>query len=259
MQGHIATFSSPIRWLKAGAKAIRQNMFGMICVTMVYIFTMSVLGSLPFGGLVAAAIFMPFGTMLIVRATKDAYEGRTPTYGIVKEMVTEPSQRSRQIRLGLIYAAFLLAANFAYSYLALEDMRQWQVANNRLVWSSVWAHMPWAAIIVAFCIFVAGQMATWFAPMLIGWKNMTVGKAVFYSFFGCLHNWMACTVLAIIIGALTVVCGIGSSFLLLALGMSEYSMFVMAPLAFFISALSYGTIWPMWIDIYGDIAVEIDD
>ena len=259
MQGHIATFSSPIRWLKVGLKAIRQSMFGMITVTMVYIFAMSMLGSLPFGGLIAAAIFMPFGTMLIVRATKDAYEGRAPTYSILKEMVTEPSQRSRQIRLGLIYGAFLLAANFAYSYLALDYMRQWEVANNRLVWSSVWAHMPWSAIIGAFVIFVSGQMATWFAPMLIGWKNMTVGKAIFYSFFGCLRNWMACSVLALIIGVLTFACGMGASFILLTLGMTEYSIFLMAPLAFFISALAYGTIWPMWIDIYGDIAVEVDD
>lgn len=259
MQGRIATFSSPIRWLKIGLSAIRQSMFGMITVTMFYIFAMSMLGSLPFGGLVAAAIFMPFGTMLIVRATKDAYEGRTPTYSILKDLFMEPSQRARQFRLGFIYGAFLLLANFAYTYLAIDDIRHWQIADNRLVWSSVWEHMPWTAMIVTVIIFASGQMATWFAPMLIAWKNMTVGKAVFYSFFGCLRNWMAALVLLFIIAALTFICGIGASFFLMTFGLTNYSIFLLAPLAFFISALAYGTIWPMWVDIYGDIAVEVDE
>ena len=259
MQGHIATFSSPIRWLKVGIKAIRQSMFGMITVTMVYIFAMSMLGSLPFGGLVAAAIFMPFGTMLVVRATKDAYEGRTPTYGILKELFTEPSQRQRQIRVGLIYGAFLLAANFAYTYLAIDYILQWEIVDNRLVWSSVWENMPWTAFIVTIGIFGSGQMATWFAPMLIAWKNMTVGKALFYSFFGCLRNWMAAIVLIAILAGLTFGCGLAASFFMMTFGLSNYSMFILAPLAFFISALAYGTIWPMWIDIYGDIAVEVDE
>lgn len=256
MQGHIASFSAPIRWLKIGGQAVRNATFGMISITMFYIFSMSLLGSLPFAGLVAAALFMPFGTLLVVRATKDAYLGKTPSYGILRDLFVEPSQRSRQIRLGLIYGAFLLAANFAYTLLAIDHIRQWEVVDGRLLWSSVWAHMPWTAFIVTAVVFIGGQMATWFAPMLIAWKNMTVGKAIFYSFFGCLRNWLAVLVLCIILGALTLVCGMAASFLLMAFDLSNHSIFVLAPLAFFISAWAYGTIWPMWMDIYGDIAVE---
>lgn len=256
MQGHIATFSSPLRWLSISWKAIRNATFGMITVTMFYIFTMSLLGALPFGGLVAAAMFMPFGTLLIVRATKDAYEGKTPGYSILKELVTEPSQRTRQLQIGLIYGVFLLVANFAHTYLALDSIRQWQVVDGHLVWSSVWANIPWTAYIVTFIIFVSGQMATWFAPMLVAWKNMTVGKAIFYSFFGCLRNWMAVLVISAIIIGLTFALGMAASFILMTFNIANHSVFILAPLAFFISALAYGTMWPMWIDIYGDIAVD---
>lgn len=259
MQGHIATFSSPLRWLSSGFKALRQSIFGMMTVTMFYVFTMSFLGSLPFAGLVAAALFMPFGTMLIVRATQQAHDNEQITYRILVEMVREPSQRSRQIQIGLIYGAFLVSANFAFTFLALDTMRQWQLQNGDLVWSTVWNNMPWFALIVTVIIFTAGQMATWFAPMLVGWKNMKVGKALFYSFFGCLRNWLPILVLTIILVTITIGGGMLASLLLISFSLSSYSIYILAPFAFFVSALAYSTIWPMWIDIYGDIAVESDD
>ena len=72
MQGHIASFSSPIKWLRQGLSAIRQAPFGMVSICIFYVFTMSVLGALPMFGLVVAAFFMPFGTMLIIEGTREA-------------------------------------------------------------------------------------------------------------------------------------------------------------------------------------------
>ena len=72
MQGHIASFTSPFKWLREGLSAVRQAPFGMVSVCIFYVFTMSVLGALPLFGLVLAAFFMPFGTMLVIQGTKDS-------------------------------------------------------------------------------------------------------------------------------------------------------------------------------------------
>lgn len=51
-------------------------------------------------------------------------------------------------------------------------------------------------------------------------------------------------------------CSFGSIFLASALGISDYAIYIMTPIAFILTAITYSTIWPMWDDIYGDIAVD---
>ena len=97
MQGHIATFSSPIKWLREGLSAVRQAPFGMVSICIFYIFTMSLLGALPVVGLVIAAFFMPFGTMLVLNGTRQASEGRQPAYGILADLFKNPLLRSDTI------------------------------------------------------------------------------------------------------------------------------------------------------------------
>ncbi len=256
MQGHIAAVSSPIQWIKRGAFALRQAPFGLASIVIFYVFMMSVLTSLPFIGLVIAALFMPFGTMLVINATKDAEENRQPTYQILVALFKEPSQRMRLFRVGLVYGGFLVAANFAYALTAMDEIAKWQIQDGRLVWDSVFANLPYTAIVITLVLYTLGQMATWFAPALIAWKNMTVTKAVFYSFFGCLRNWLAILVLLIIIGIITMTSSFALIFLLDAFRLHDVSMFIVVPAALALTTLAYSTIWPMWCDIYGDIPIE---
>ncbi len=207
-------------------------------------------------GLVVAAFFMPFGTMLIIEGTREAYEGRQPSYGVLVELFKDPFKRSQLMRVGVIYAAFLLVANYLYIFMAVDEVSQWQVVDGRLNWDSVYANFPWSAAVVTVIIYALGQMATWFAPALVTWKNMAVGKAIFYSFFGCLRNWLAIVVLLILIFGFTVLCALAVIFITESLGISDLSIFVLMPIAFFLTTVAYGTIWPMWVDIFGDVNAD---
>ncbi len=207
-------------------------------------------------GLVVAAFFMPFGTMLIIEGTREAYEGRQPSYGVLVELFKDPFKRARLMRVGVIYAAFLLVANYLYIFMAVDEVSQWQVVDGRLDWDSVYANFPWSAAIVTVIIYALGQMATWFAPVLVTWKNMAVGKAIFYSFFGCLRNWLAILVLLIVIFGFTVLCALAVILITESLGIGDLSIFVLTPIAFFLTTIAYGTIWPMWVDIFGDVNAD---
>ena len=256
MQGHIATFSSPIKWLREGWEAVRHAPFGMVSVCIFYVFTMSLLGALPMVGLVIAAFFMPFGTMLVIKGTQDAYHGRQPTYSILVDLFKEPNTRSRLMQVGAIYAVFILIANYAYIFLAVDQVSQWEIVDGRLNWDSVYANFPWTAAVVTVMVYAIGQMATWFSPALVAWKNMTIGKATFYSFFGCLRNWLPILILLFIIFGITLL----SAFVVIvstqALGVGDYSLFFLTPLAFLLTTVAYSTIWPMWIDIFGDVSMN---
>ena len=135
-------------------------------------------------------------------------------------------------------------------------MSQWEIVDGRLNWDSVYANFPWTAAVVTVMVYAIGQMATWFSPALVAWKNMTVGKATFYSFFGCLRNWLPILILLFIIFGITLL----SAFVVIvstqALGVGDYSLFFLTPLAFLLTTVAYSTIWPMWIDIFGDVSMN---
>lgn len=43
------------------------------------------------------------------------------------------------------------------------------------------------------------MLAFWFAPLLVLWQGMTAGKALFFSFFACWHNWRAFLVYGLVV------------------------------------------------------------
>ena len=182
-----------------------------------------------------------------------AREGRQPAYGILIDLFKDPVKRSRLMRVGAVYALFLLIANYLYIFMAVDEVSQWKVVDGRLDWASVYANFPWSAAIVTVVVYALGQMATWFAPALVTWKNMTVGKSVFYSFFGCLRNWLAILVLLFIIFGITVAAAFAVIILCDSLGLGDVSIFILTPIAFFLTTVAYSTIWPMWVDIFGDV------
>ena len=256
MQGHIASFTSPFKWLREGLSAVRQAPFGMVSVCIFYVVTMSVLGALPLFGLVLAAFFMPFGTMLVIQGTKDACEGRQPMYSVLFDLYKDRTKRFLLMRVGVIYAVFILVANYAYVFFAVDYVSQWKVIDGRLDWASVLDNFPWTAAIITVIIYALGQMATWFAPALVTWKNMTVGKAIFYSFFGCLRNWLAVIVLLVVIFAFTMICALAVIFLLDFVNLTDYALFFLTPVGFFLTTVAYSTMWPMWVDIFGDVTSD---
>jgi hypothetical protein len=130
------------------------------------------------------------------------------------------------------------------------------VKDGRLDWSSVAAHIPYGAIAAAMLLYIPGLMATWFSPLLVSERRMTWGKSLFYSFFGCVRNILPILVLGIIIGTVTVGITFGTIWLIEALGLQGISLFILTPIAFILSTITYATYWPMFESLFSDVAPQ---
>lgn len=256
MQTPSSSLSSPVAWLRTGLKAIQNSTLGMVSITMFYIFTMSLLGSVPLIGVVLAGLFMPFGTLLIVRGTQAAYNGKHPDYHVLIELYRNERVRNDLLKVGLLYSALIMLANDIYAWGARSSIQQWEMINDRLVWESVWSNFPWLTISVTLLVFIVAQMLTWFAPMLVEEKNMPLKKAVFYSFFGVVRHWISMLVWVILIVLSTVVAAVFASLLISALGIYDYNIWIIAPVAFGLSTFAYAGIWPMWKDIFSEVKAD---
>ncbi|MCF0253233.1 MAG: hypothetical protein HUK26_02725 [Duodenibacillus sp.] len=244
-----------LAWLKRSFAAIRQQPLPMMCIVLLYTFSMGFLSVLPYAGGVFAALFMPFGTVLLGRGTRLALEGRRPSAALLKDAVAQPGVKHALIRIGLAFGFVLLTSNLLYAWLSADVTAQWKTLDNgRLDWSDAAQHLPWTAFWAMLAVYVPGLMATWFAPLLASEKGMPCGKALFYSFFGCLRNILPIVLLGVIIlggvaataAALTLLTTVG--------GLASLESFLIAPAAMFWMVLVYGTYWPMYEALFGGVA-----
>lgn len=239
-------------WLKNALTAVRHRAARLFLIVFFYTATLGLLMLIPAAGPVLAALFMPFGTVLIGYATREAIADRMPDFFPLARAFSDKVLRTDLMSTGLVYAFVLITAQALYGYLAEPYWAQWQTqANDRLVWESVFEHFPWMPLGVASIIYIPGVMATWFSPLLCADKGMNWKKALFYSFFGCITN-----ILPILVLGFLLVLGVTGIFFVAGqlvdlLGLHSINMFIFFPLSCLVLTVIYATYWPMYEALFG--------
>ncbi|HBZ58884.1 MAG TPA: hypothetical protein DEO49_07045 [Sutterella sp.] len=248
--------SAGLDWYRTALRATARQPFALASITFCYLFGMGLLSAVPYFGFVFSALFMPFGSVWIARSARAALEGRSPSYDSLMELMRDAAVRRELIRVGFVFGFVLITCNAVYGILSADAVSQWVVKDGRLDWSSVAAHIPYGAIAAAMLLYIPGLMATWFSPLLVSERRMTWGKSLFYSFFGCVRNILPILVLGIIIGTVTVGITFGTIWLIEALGLQGISLFILTPIAFILSTITYATYWPMFESLFSDVAPQ---
>ncbi len=243
-------------WYRSGLKIVRSQPLSYTAVVVFYAMTMGLLGMVPAIGTVLAGVFWPFGSIMLADAGRAALEGRKPTLQALGESIRYQPARLRLIRTGILYAIFAVSIMIVWQLLGEDEIAQWQLTEEgRVIWSSASEHIPYGAFIAAVLLYVPAVMATWFAPLLVYVKDMTIGKAVFFSFMGCLTH-LTGIVTALILAFGTCFAVMSCALILLGVsGLGSASVYVMLPLALLGSALIYGMYYPMWHSVFSEVSI----
>lgn len=256
-QSRSLSFQEGIFWFRVSCKAFGTQPLGMLTATLVYMLAMGVLTMIPFVGSLAAAFFMPFGSVYLARATSRALEGKPPTYGIFSALWRDVAARKALLNTGIVFACFLAAVSLIESLFGDAALIQIKLEEDgSLNFSSLASNIPWGVIAVLLLVYLPGLMMTWFAPLLIANKGLPCGKALFYSFFGCLRNLAPIFTLGIILlggssalsYCLWVLCD--------ALDLKSSAVFIMGPVAIVVTSIAYGTYWPMFHSLFEGVRDE---
>lgn len=242
------------RWFKTAVVATREQPFALMGIALFYMFTMGFLSVMPVVGAILSALFMPFGTVFIGRATRDAIDSQAPSFRILGQTWRSAFMRKHLLYVGLVFGFVLITVNALYALLSADEVARWAVTeNDRLDWGSVRENLPYDAILTALLVYIPGLMATWFAPLLISEKNMTCVKALFYSFFGCLRNLLPIFVLGALLIGTTLACTFGTLFVIDTFELASLEMYLLTPIAFVLTTIAYATYWPMYVSLFGDV------
>ena len=216
-----------------------------------YLFILLVLSNLPLVGVALAAVIVPFGTVALAAAGRDAERNVAPRPQLLLEGWRTPEARGGLLRLGMIHAGLMLAVNICIALLAADEVEQWKIVDGQIDTASVMANLPWGAFAAGVLLYVPALMLTWFSPLLVAWEKMTLAKSLFFSFFACWRNRSAFLVVGgLLLGVILAGAFVAAQIVSLSGLRGAYASLIMTPVALVMSAVAYSTLWPMWRTVF---------
>jgi hypothetical protein len=236
-----------LTWLRDALRLYRRQPFAFTSLVILYTIGVSLLAYVPFIGLPLAAVLIPFGTIGLTLAGRDAERGKMPMPNLMVEPFRDPQQRKALALLGLVNAALVLLLVTLVSILAADELANWKFVDGQIDPTSAGQNFPWDAIIAAALVYVPILMVTWFAPQLVAWHKLPIAKALFFSFFTCWRNRWPFLMLGAALFALSFTVVFIVTQLLQMFGASpQLASMLFAPIALILVSVGYATQYPIY-------------
>jgi hypothetical protein len=237
-------------WVKQGFALFRKQPAELSTLFIAYMFLMLALNIIPVVGAVLPVILVPVFAMAFMQACVNVEQGRRVYPNLLLAGFRSPAFRSL-VLLGVLY---LLAALLAVAASSLVDGGVfWGVMNGKMALDSPEVRnssMPLGMLFSAL-VYTPAAMAFWYAAPLMAWKNMSLAKAVFYSFFTVKNAGRAFVVYGLAWFGLGILLPtIVSTFLALA-GSKTLAVFVLMPLSIVMTVVMYCSFYPMYTEFFG--------
>lgn len=233
-----------------GYGIFRQRPFLLTNLFFGYMIGLMILGVIPFIGQILPIVVIPLFSFLFMQA---CYKIDSDTYVSFRDLFNIFNRQTvnRLLLLGSFYLLYILLlaviAIWIDGGLLLGTLSQ--QTQQELTSSQQTKLMLTLVLVIA--LYIPFTMAIWFATPLIGWQKMSIGKAIFFSFFAVLRSLKAFLVYIfcwLVLGMFTPVI-LGS--VLILMGFQNLAMFVMMILSVVLSILAYCSFYPTYKDVFG--------
>lgn len=240
-------------WVKQGFGLFRKQPGALTTVFLGYLFLMLAAGILPYLGEVLPVILVPVFSMAFMQACVRIEEGQRVFPSVLLTGFRRPVFWTL-CALGLLY---LLMAVLAVGASALVDGGIfWQLVTGQIDTKSeliAQANIS-GAILLSIALFLPAAMGFCFAAPLICWQKLSLGKAIFFSFFAVVRSLRAFLMFAATWFGVSVIM---SQIVVLIFGHSELAMQVMLPLSMLMTVVMHCSFYASYREIFGSPASAV--
>ncbi|MGB7480047.1 MAG: BPSS1780 family membrane protein [Burkholderiaceae bacterium] len=238
-------------WVKEGFALFRKQPAEMSTLFMAYMFAMLVVGLVPLLGQVLPLFLVPVFSIGFLQACAQIEQGKRVFPNLLLTGFRSPA-RNRLLMLGAIY---LLAAVVAVMASALADGGVfWQALSGQgaLDADTVRDSNLTLAMLLAALFYTPAAMAFWYAAPLIAWQDMSVGKAIFFSFFAVWRQGRAFLVYGLAWIALGVLLPVMVSLVsALLFEKAIVTVLILLPLSIVLTVIMYCSFYPTYTHLFG--------
>jgi hypothetical protein len=255
MQPGVVPARAGLGWLATGWRLFAFAPFAWLGLMFAYWFIITLVSLVPLAGVVAAGVLVPVFSVGFMAAARSAAAKQPPRVTHLFEGFRANPRAG--IRLGIVY---LLLIGCVMGGSALVDggtLARWMLGGTRPEESRLASGEFTGALLAAALLYMPVMMFYWFAPVLAAWRGASAAKAMFFSFFACLHNWAAFLVYGIAVGVLAflVPLTLVSLTMLFAQGRPAATAFIL-PLLLVMMPVLFASFYASYRDIFGDPAVD---
>ncbi|MFO1363062.1 MAG: BPSS1780 family membrane protein [Burkholderiales bacterium] len=243
------------RWLQRGFGFFQRAPLAWILVAVSYWMLVSVVGLVPYVGLVAVMMATPAFAVSFMAMCRELERGRP-----LEPKLLFAGFRLRPGALAALGGAYLLAiVGILVASRLFDDglLMRWMLAGKAVPRDEASAGAMATAAAAAFVLFVPVIMAFWFAPVLVAWHGMPAPKALFFSFFASLRNWRAFLVYGIAAALLAGVApGVAFALLAVAARGSQAAGGMMSVVALAVVVVLLPTLYASFYASYRDVFAD---
>ncbi|MDC8759741.1 BPSS1780 family membrane protein [Janthinobacterium fluminis] len=234
-------------WVKQGFGLFRQQPGGLSTLFLGYMFCMLAVSIVPLLGQILPVILVPVFSVAFLQACNHIEQGKRVFPNLLLSGFRKPAF-PMLFALGLLYISMAVLAIGASSL--VDGGAFWQLMTGQIDGQSELLKEAdvGAAILLTIALYVPAAMGFCFAAPLIYWQKMSVGKAVFFSFFAVLRSLKAFAVFALTWFAITVV---ASQILFMVFGRSQLAMQFMVPLSVILTVIMHCSFYASYRQLFG--------
>lgn len=234
-------------WIKEGFKLFRKQPGGLTTLILLYGILNMAVGIIPLLGQVLLIVLIPVFSTAFMQACANIEQEQRLTPALLITGFRSPAL-PQLIALGMLYMlAGMLAIGASW---LVDDGTFLKLLTGQLDPRSPEARDAnlGGAFALAILICIPAAMAFCFGAPLIYWKKMSVGKAVFFSFYAVLRSAKAFIVFALSMFGITM---IGSQVVILIFGRSNLAMNMLVALSMLLSVLMHCAFYASYKQIFG--------
>jgi len=238
-------------WVKEGFALFRKQPAEISTLFLAYMFLMMAIGFLPLLGQVLPLVLIPVFSMAFMQACLQVEQGKKVYPNLLLTGFRSPAFK-RLLKLGVLY---LLAAVIAVAASAVVDGGLfWDIMSGQknLDSDAIRGSDLSLAMMFSAAVYTPAAMAFWYAAPLIAWQDMSIGKAIFYSFFAVKRSGMAFLVYGLSWALIGIILpAVLSSLVALIVGKAFAVMVVLLTVSLVLTVVMYCSFYPTYTHIFG--------
>jgi hypothetical protein len=233
-------------WVKQGFALFRKQAGGMSMLFFGYMFCMLAVGIIPLLGQLLPVILVPVFSVAFAQGCLNIDQGKRVLPSLLLSGFRKPAFPVL-FGLGVLYIVVAIVA-LGISTL-IDNGTLWQVVTGQLSQKEA-ALRPNVslAILLAMAVYVPAAMAFCFAAPLIYWQKVSLGKALFFSFFAVWRSLSAFLVFAASWSAISL---ISSQLLVMLFGTGSIMYQLMIPLSMILTIIMHCSFYAAYRQIFG--------
>ena len=243
-------------WVKRGFALFRRQPAELLTLFFAYMFMNMAIGLIPVLGQILPFILIPVFAMSFMEACECIEREEKVSPKLLLVAFRAPALR-RLLALGVLYLPAIAAAIFISSWFDGGALYEFLTSTEAFDPKDLPADRLFSGMLAAALAYVPALMAFWFAAPLIMWKNMSVGKAMFYSFFSV---WRAGRTFLAFAGVWMLIAGIVptivSVIIAIIIGDPRLVVLLMMPVSALLTTVLYCSFHPTYRDTFGQPGID---